>query len=195
MIVPGGTAEQLSHTYTCVHSPPNSPPSRLPRNIEQSPLRAAQYWTHIRKHWTGQPADSLSKGGYWLGGVSLFHKCPCSSCLDFCSCDECVFKSLLLNKQSGPLASKENLQWQAAVYQLSEVKSLSRAWLFVSPRTVAYQAAPSMGFSRQEYWSGVPFPSPRGLPDSGIKPRSPAFQADTLTSEPPRKPHLSYLVP
>ena len=45
-----------------------------------------------------------------------------------------------------------------------------------------------MGFSRQEYWSGVPFPSPGDLPDSGIKPGSPALQADALPSEPPGKP-------
>ena len=66
-----------------------------------------------------------------------------------------------------------------------KVKSLSRVRLFATPRTVAYQAPPSMGFSRQEYWSGLPFPSPGDLPNPGIKPRSPAFQADALTSEPP----------
>ena len=43
----------------------------------------------------------------------------------------------------------------------------------------------SMGCSRQEYWSGVPFPSPRDLPDSGVEPRSPTLQADSLPSEPP----------
>ena len=53
---------------------------------------------------------------------------------------------------------------------------------------VAYQAPPSMGFSRQEYWSGLPFPSPGDLPDPGIEPGSPAFQADALPSEPPGKP-------
>ena len=53
--------------------------------------------------------------------------------------------------------------------------------------TVAYQASPSMGFSRQEYWSGLPFPSPGDLPDSGIEPRSPTLEADALTSEPPGK--------
>ena len=53
----------------------------------------------------------------------------------------------------------------------------------MTPWTVAYQASPSMGFSRQEYWSGVPFPSPGDLPNPGIKPRSPALQADALTSE------------
>ena len=54
--------------------------------------------------------------------------------------------------------------------------------------TVAHQAPPSMGFSRQEYWSGVPFPSPGDLHNPGIKPRSPTSQADTLTSAPPGKP-------
>ena len=55
------------------------------------------------------------------------------------------------------------------------------------PWTVAHQAPPSMGFSRQEYWSGVPFPSPGDLPDPGIEPRSPTLQADALTSAPPGK--------
>ena len=68
-----------------------------------------------------------------------------------------------------------------------KVKSLSRVWL-CDPWTVAQQAPPSMGFSRQEYWSGLPFPSPGDLPDPGIKPRSPTVQADALTSAPPGKP-------
>ena len=59
--------------------------------------------------------------------------------------------------------------------------------------TVAYQALLSMEFSRQEYWSGYPFPSPRDLPDSGIKPRSPAFQADYLTSESPGKAKFCHM--
>ena len=50
------------------------------------------------------------------------------------------------------------------------------------------QAPLSMGFSRQEYWSGLPFPSPEDLPNPGIKPRSPALQADALSSEAPGKP-------
>ena len=57
-----------------------------------------------------------------------------------------------------------------------------------TPWTVAHQAPLSMGFSRQEYWSGLPFPSSRDLPDPGIKPGSPALQADSLPSEPPGKP-------
>ena len=72
--------------------------------------------------------------------------------------------------------------------KVSEVKSLSPVRLFETPWTIAYQAPPSMGFSRQEYWSGLPFPSPRDLPDPGIEPRSPTFQADALTSVPPGKP-------
>ena len=70
----------------------------------------------------------------------------------------------------------------------SEVKLLSRVRLFATPWTVAYQALPSMGFSRQECWSGLPFPSQGDLPDPGIEPRSPALQADALLSEPPGKP-------
>ena len=54
------------------------------------------------------------------------------------------------------------------------------------PLGVAHQAPPSMEFSRQEYWSGLPFPSPGDLPDPGIEPGSPAFQAEALTSEPPK---------
>ena len=69
-----------------------------------------------------------------------------------------------------------------------KVKLLSCVRLFATPWTVAYQAPPSMGFSGQEYQSGVPFLSPGDLPNAGIERRSPAFQADALTSEPPGKP-------
>ena len=68
-----------------------------------------------------------------------------------------------------------------------EGKPLSRVRLFLTPWTVAHQAPPSIGFSRQEYQSGVPFPSPGDLPDPGTEPGSPALQADTLPSEPPGK--------
>ena len=71
-----------------------------------------------------------------------------------------------------------------------KVKSLSHVRPFATPWTVAHQALPSMGFSRQGYWSGLPFPSPGDLPDPGIEPRSPSLQADALTSEPPGKPLL-----
>ena len=60
---------------------------------------------------------------------------------------------------------------------------LSRAQLFETPWTVACQAPLSKGFSRQEYWSGLPFPSPGDLPNPGIEPGSPALQADSLPTE------------
>ena len=69
-----------------------------------------------------------------------------------------------------------------------KVKSLSRVRLFVTPWTIACQAPPSTGFSRQGYCSGLPFPSPGDLPDSGIEPGSPTLQADSLPSKPPGKP-------
>ena len=72
----------------------------------------------------------------------------------------------------------------------SEVKSLNSVRLFVTPWTVARQAPLSMEFSRQEYWSGLPFPSPGDLPNPGIKPGSPAWQADALSSEPDVKSKL-----
>ena len=75
-----------------------------------------------------------------------------------------------------------------------KVKSLSRVRLFATPWTVAHQAPPFMGFSRQEYWSGLPSPSPGDLHDPGIELRSPALQADALTSETPGKPILSFKI-
>ena len=65
-----------------------------------------------------------------------------------------------------------------------KVKSLSAVRLFATPWTVAYKVPPSMGFSRRECWSGLPFPSPRDLPDPGIEPGSPTLQVDSLPAEP-----------
>ena len=67
------------------------------------------------------------------------------------------------------------------------MKSLSPVRLFATPWAVAYKAPLSMEFSRQEYWSGLPYPSPGDLPDPGIEPGSPTLQADALPSEPPGK--------
>ena len=67
------------------------------------------------------------------------------------------------------------------------MKLLNRVQLFATSWTVAYQAPQSMEFSRHEYWSGLPFPSPGDLPNPGIEPRSSVLQADTLPSEPPGK--------
>ena len=64
--------------------------------------------------------------------------------------------------------------------QKVKVKSLSHVRLSVTPWTIVYQAPQSMEFSRQEYWSGLPFPSPGDLPNPGTEPRSPILQADAL---------------
>ena len=68
--------------------------------------------------------------------------------------------------------------------------NLSLVWLFETPWTIAYQSSQPMEFSRQVYWSGLPFPSPGNLPDPGIKPRSPSLQADAWLSEPLGKPYV-----
>ena len=73
-----------------------------------------------------------------------------------------IYASLMAQLEKNLLAMQEKVK----------VKSLSRVQLFATPWTVAYQAPLSMGFSRQQYWSGLPFPSPGDLPDPGIKPRS-----------------------
>ena len=71
---------------------------------------------------------------------------------------------------------------------VTAVRSLSRVRPFVTPRTAARQAPLSTGFSSQEYWSGLPFPSPGDLPDPGIKPASSALADGFFTTEPPGKP-------
>ena len=64
---------------------------------------------------------------------------------------------------------------------------VTKSYMTICHRVVARQAPLSMKFSRQEYWSGLPFPSPGDLPDPGMEPGSPALQADSLPSEPPGK--------
>ena len=74
---------------------------------------------------------------------------------------------------------------------------LSRVWLFATPQTVAHKALLSMGFSRQEYWSGLPFSTPGNLPNAGIKPRSPvspALGGGFFTTEPRGKPIITYYI-
>ena len=109
--------------------------------------------------------------------VSLFFIIHLYSCV--CVCVNCpllpfiytlITRNLFLSGFLFPLSHLES----------NEVKSLSRVRLFATPWTVAYQAPPSMGFSRQEYCRGLPFPSPGDLPDPGIEPGSSALQADAL---------------
>ena len=83
------------------------------------------------------------------------------------------------------------------LWNISEGESLSRVRLFVTPWTVAYRAPQSMGFSRQEYWSGLPFPSPGDLLDPGVEPTSlmsPALRVDALLLSHWGSPcHFTYL--
>ena len=74
--------------------------------------------------------------------------------------------------------------------KVKEIVSCSVVSNSVTPWTVAHQAPLSMEFSRQEYWSGLPCPSPEDLPDPGIEHRSPALQADSLLSEPPGRQRI-----
>jgi len=75
----------------------------------------------------------------------------------------------------------------SVITEAVKVKSLSHVQLFGTPWAEDCQDPPSVGFSRQEYWSSLPFPSPGDLPDPGIEARSPTLQADSLPSEPPGK--------
>ena len=77
------------------------------------------------------------------------------------------------------------------VFVCMHVQSLCRVHSFSLPRTVAHQAPLSMGFSRQEYWSGLSFPPPGDLPDPGIEPVSSALAGGFFTTEPPGKPSHS----
>ena len=79
----------------------------------------------------------------------------------------------------------ENLQSESEVAQLCPT--------LCDPWTVVHQAPLSMGFSRQEYWSGLPCPPLEELPDPGIKPGSPALQAESLSCEPPGTPRIADL--
>ena len=89
--------------------------------------------------------------------------------------------------EQGPVLLVTSPMGSGSLRKKVKVKSLSRVQLFATPWNVAYQASPSMKFSRQECWSGLPFPSPGDLPNPKIEPRSPALQADALPSEPPGK--------
>ena len=98
--------------------------------------------------------------------------------LAFTSWDDCKIQfqpgitNLIVQHLAGTQTVASSAQFTGGKVK---VKSLSRVRLFATPWTVAYQAPPSMGFSRQEYWSGLPFPSPGDLPDPGIEPGSPAL--------------------
>ena len=97
----------------------------------------------------------------------------------------------LLKGKCGGEGQITSLGIKSTHWNKNEMKSLIHVWLCATPWTVTHQAPLSMGFPRQEYWSGLPFPSPGDLPDPGIEPQSPTLQADPLTSEPPGKPWIN----
>ena len=94
-----------------------------------------------------------------------------------------VTSTFTLTSQCRMISAKTELLQACMLSHFSHVQ------LFVTPRTIVLQAHPSMGFPRQEYWSGLPFHSPGDLPDPRIEPGSPALQADYLPSEPPGTPY------
>ena len=130
----------------------------------------------------------------WILAPLWQHRCSvCSSGLSYIS-ERAFLHNILPILLFGSIASSTwvtELIFHYSSCPLARRKwkwSLSHVPLFVTPWTVAYQAPPSMGFPRQEYWSGLPFPSPGDLPDPGMEPGSPTLWADTLPSEPPGKP-------
>ena len=101
--------------------------------------------------------------------------------------------SVLGSSSCSQKLSEITVKWQACILStILFVQLLSHVWLFATLWTVAHHTLLSMQFSRQEYWRGLPFPSPGNLPDPGIKPEplaSPAWADRFFTSAPPGKPH------
>ena len=146
-------------------------------------------WGRARKSWNLQASFAYIYHHTWSCKAFWRIKWSCSVVSDSLQPVDCSPPGSSVH---GILQARI-LEWVAISFSNAwkwkgKVKSLSHVRLFATPWTVACHAPPSMGFSRQEYWSGLPLPSPGDLPDPGIEPRSPALQADALTSEPPGKP-------
>ena len=101
-------------------------------------------------------------------------------------CQSISFSILFMSLCMSPNLYNSRLSMKQDCIQSESEVTQSRLTL-CDPWTVVGQAPLSMGFSRQEYWSGLPFPSPRNLPDPGIEPESPELHADSVPSEPPGK--------
>ena len=115
----------------------------------------------------------------------FFHlSCPCHLCTYMLPSSRSIMSNLLAR------FSHFKIFWFESFSKMKvKVKLLSLVRLFATPWTVAYQVPPSMGFSRQEYWRGLPFPSAGDLPNAGFEPRSPALQADAFTLWANREAH------
>ena len=138
--------------------------------------------------WTEEPGGIQSMGSQeqdMTEGLHYHHCGDLSSPIRNTPCVPCVGRRIQpLDNQGSPCLQYFKVKSESEVTQCPTL----------TPQTVVYQAPLSMGFPRQEYWSGLPFPSPGGLPNPGIEPRSLTFQADALTSEPPGK-HLPHPYP
>ena len=115
------------------------------------------------------------------------------ACTHICFEEKCFHLLNQMKAASAKYFHKSNKNLKQIYMLILSLLSLSVSHSVVSnslgsPWTVACQAPLSIGFPRQEYWSGLPVPSPGDIPDPGIEPGSPALQADSLLSEPPRKP-------
>jgi hypothetical protein len=168
------TTERLrSHlSLSCIGEGNGNP---LQCSCLESPKDRGAWWAAIygvvqSRTWLKQLSSSSSIQGTLTAVAKSLQSCPTL-------CDP-IDGSPPGSAISGTLQAR-TLEWVAISFSNAwkwkvKVKLLSRVRLFVAPWIVAYQASPSMGFSRIEYWSGVPFPSPGDLPNPGIEPRSPA---------------------
>ena len=139
-------------------------------------------WTSL---WSVATHDPLhNPNNDWVATPPWFQAGPCCPASLFCLC----LGWALINHRSPHSRAKHN-------YILVIVQSLSHVWLFETPWTVACQALLSMGFLRQEYWAGLPFPSPGHLPnpETAWKPASPILAGRLFTSEPSEKPNCIFI--
>ena len=157
----------------------------------------ARYGIWFWEHWTWDFKAIYSRGTCHSGFIELKFYFGRRSCLDLTFLNSRQVSKFMILEWEIRILSIFRYAWSHVdlkihliflIWKKVKVKSLSHVWLFATPWTVAYQASTSMEFSRQEYWSGLPFSSPGDLSDTGIEPGCPTLQADTLASEPPGKP-------
>ena len=127
----------------------------------------------LRNLHAGQEVTELDIKQYWFKIGERVHQ-------------GCILSTYLFNLHAEYIMRNAGLNDSQAEIKIACL--LSHVHLFATPWTVACQAPLSTEFSRQEYWSGLPFPSQRDLPDSGIRPVSPALAGGFFTTEPPEKP-------
>ena len=166
-----------------------APPRPLPLSLWVSSFPSKQPQVPARRPMSLTLTPGAS-GSLTVNGYALLKTHP-SQCLPQKGSDPDHSHQSQVSSASGVLWPPQLLLPPVCVCQLSCVQ----LWDTMDPRDCSPQAPLSMGFSKQEYWSGLPFPSPGDLPDPGIKPGSPTLQADSVSSEPPGKPFHSSIHP